>query len=262
MMNYDEFKQKLTTVWGNEFLDVSYQPNDNTFVPESSENTGDTQEHAINISYGDGDISTCCIPLQRAVYKFDKELKSKELDLDKIELFVCNVKNFNCDECPHFLFHDIVVYMRYVISRDNCCLTSTKVTYGFLSYFGVTWDSIFPRAFINTFAQSWGIQNTATLLGYEEENKLYVLTYPGTYSYGGALIMHQDAIEQIYKQLGPFYLIPSSIHELMVIPASAVDDVDMIHRMMLDINCMVVKKEEVLSSHLFYFNGDVLEVAR
>lgn len=50
------------------------------------------------------------------------------------------------------------------------------------------------------------------------------------------------------------YIIPSSIHELLLLPTRNTDDGGEIKKMIKDINDMQVEPEEVLSYSLYYYN--------
>lgn len=262
MMNYDELKQTLITSLGDVFSDTEQQICDDTMIAKVLKQTTliEGQEQKISMSEDSLRILEHSPSIQKAVHTFGNEVSSKELDLDKIELFTCNADNFDCEKYPHITFHDIVVYMKYVVDRVDGVITSVNITHDFMSYFGITWDSVFAKAYANTFSCEWILYNIAAM--FESDGELYALMFKNSFSNGGILFMYPDALKQIYKQFGEFYVLPSSVDELLILPASYTDKIDMLHEAVLSVNSEMPEKKKVLSSHVLYFNGKTLEVLR
>ena len=59
---------------------------------------------------------------------------------------------------------------------------------------------------------------------------------------------------QMAEKLGTdLVILPSSIHEVIVLPVSGKEDYDEMDNMIKDINRDQVAKEEVLSNHFYYY---------
>lgn len=50
------------------------------------------------------------------------------------------------------------------------------------------------------------------------------------------------------------YILPSSVHEVILVPESAVDDVDFIKDMVREVNTTQVEPEEILSGNLYFYD--------
>ncbi len=50
-----------------------------------------------------------------------------------------------------------------------------------------------------------------------------------------------------------FYIIPSSIHELILYKKSGSEDVEEMNRMVREVNASQVREDEVLSDHVYLF---------
>lgn len=53
-----------------------------------------------------------------------------------------------------------------------------------------------------------------------------------------------------------FYIIPSSIHELLILPSDNTDDSDKIREMIKEINDTQVSAEEILSYSLYFYERE------
>lgn len=85
-------------------------------------------------------------------------------------------------------------------------------------------------------------------------DKMYVLTNR-IRSYGAAAILYQGRLEAIGMYLDSnYYVIPSSIHEVIIVPEKEVSGISMLTEMVQEVNETGVSKEEVLSDHAYYYD--------
>lgn len=73
-------------------------------------------------------------------------------------------------------------------------------------------------------------------------------------THGAAVIMYDGLLEAVSERIGSFYVLPSSIHECILAPAS-LGDVGAMTRMVKDINATEVKAEEILYDGCFYYDA-------
>lgn len=86
---------------------------------------------------------------------------------------------------------------------------------------------------------------------------LYVLTNQ-LGSFGAACILYPDILIQIAGQLGEsYYILPSSIHEVIILPKSQAPTLRDLNDMVLEINETQVQFEEVLSDHAYYYDANL-----
>lgn len=79
---------------------------------------------------------------------------------------------------------------------------------------------------------------------------------------GAALISCPEVLKAIGKEIGEeFYVLPSSIHEALILPKSFTDDVEGLNQMVSSINQNEVEPEEQLSNHIYEFDGHSLKLA-
>lgn len=88
----------------------------------------------------------------------------------------------------------------------------------------------------------------------EDEIPMYVLTNSGK-ALGAACILYDGMLKHCAKWLdSSYYLLPSSIHEVILIPEKAVPDERELVAMVRDINRTQVLKTEVLSDQIYFYS--------
>lgn len=90
--------------------------------------------------------------------------------------------------------------------------------------------------------------------GEEEEESLYVLSNK-LRSFGVASMLYDGILEKVGQKLGEnYYILPSSIHEVIVVPESKSPVKQDLEEMVREINETQVEEEEVLSDRVYYFS--------
>lgn len=89
----------------------------------------------------------------------------------------------------------------------------------------------------------------------EHECPMYVLT--NKYSVNGATMMaSKEVLDKIYMDLNEnFYILPSSLHEVILIPEHYSDDVQMLRDIVCEVNNAVVEDRDRLSDNVYYYDG-------
>lgn len=79
---------------------------------------------------------------------------------------------------------------------------------------------------------------------------------------GAALIACPEVLKAISKEIGEeFYILPSSIHEALILPKSFTDDVEDLKQMVQSVNQSDVPMEDRLSNEVYEFDGRSLKIA-
>ncbi len=98
------------------------------------------------------------------------------------------------------------------------------------------------------------ISNAGISCEIEEESPMYVLTN-SLRCFGASCILYPNVLQHIGKHLHEnYYLLPSSVHEIIILPESAGPSKDIINEMILEINQTEIDCEEVLSDHAYYYD--------
>ncbi len=101
-------------------------------------------------------------------------------------------------------------------------------------------------------------QNVSENMG---EETLYVLTNEKK-SFGAIVTMNKDVLRDVQEQIGEdeFFVLPSSMHECLIVPASQVDDPAFFKNMVEEVNETQVDSEERLGEDVLRFNGKKLQI--
>lgn len=87
-----------------------------------------------------------------------------------------------------------------------------------------------------------------------ESSGMYVLSN-SVRNYGASCIFYPHVAEMIGQMLKDnYYIIPSSIHELIIVPESKGLDEDEMNEMIKEVNHTQLAAEEILSEHVYYYD--------
>lgn len=87
-----------------------------------------------------------------------------------------------------------------------------------------------------------------------EQVPMYVLSNPKNY-FGAAVLYYPGMLKQLGETLqSNLIILPSSIHEIIAIPADGRENPEEMNEMIRDINMHQVAAEEVLSDHMYYYD--------
>ena len=83
---------------------------------------------------------------------------------------------------------------------------------------------------------------------------LYVLTNQEKL-YGASAMLYPDVLHDLSDKLSSdLYIIPSSIHEVILLPASEFDQADVLNSLIQEVNTQHLEAEDVLSDHYYYYS--------
>ena len=77
--------------------------------------------------------------------------------------------------------------------------------------------------------------------------------------YGAAVITDTEYLSTILKE--DYYIIPSSIHECILMPCTSEGNVEDFNQMVMAVNTAELSDEDVLSDHIFKFSAETKQIA-
>ncbi|MCI9532981.1 MAG: hypothetical protein HFH38_14975 [Lachnospiraceae bacterium] len=179
------------------------------------------------------------------------------------------------EEVPHVPFLDLAVVFYCLVQEGPYKNGMILIRNEHLRYWGIEAGALFPLARANTpLLLPFTCNSLAELLlpalddeMLEECNlsreslqsgavPMYVVSNRQRQN-GAASLLYQEEMEQVSQKLGgSFYILPSSVHEVIAIPASAAKSPQELSRIVKEINLAEVSPEEVLSDCVYLYDQD------
>ena len=92
-----------------------------------------------------------------------------------------------------------------------------------------------------------------------EEPRQYVMTNKRR-KYGASILLFEDELASVAEKMhGDFYILPSSVHEVLAVPEDLMKDQEL-KEMVKNINDSEVAEEEILSYTIYKYNCRTGEV--
>ncbi len=86
------------------------------------------------------------------------------------------------------------------------------------------------------------------------ECNMYVLSNSEK-MFGAAAILYENIISDFSEKLGcDLYILPSSVHEVIIVPSDSVEFSDKLDEMICEVNETQLPRSEVLSDHFYYYS--------
>lgn len=180
------------------------------------------------------------------------------------------------EDIPHVEFLDLSVVFQCMLAGEVNGLAAMLVHNVHMKLWDVTVDDLFEAAKKNTLhLMGCEIKNMGEVLceimgedaqgdfdydaciaGFGASVPMYVLS--NRYRVEGAVCMfYPEILSDICNMLkSSFYIIPSSIHEVLILPADSITESREIIEMIKEINDTQVAEEEILSYSLYYYDAD------
>ena len=207
---------------------------------------------------------------KRIVYKLINTEKNKEL----------------LNDIPHIEFMDLSIVFQCLVSQKISGLASILVHNTHMKLWDVTLEMLYQEAKENTqklmpYEIKSMEETLCEIIKTEPQNQydndecmkfsignfsdsvpLYVLSNKSKIN-GAACMLYPNLISNFSDTVrSSLYIIPSSIHELLLLPAEDDKDSEEIKGMIREINDTQVQPEEILSYSLYYYNRKERKITR
>lgn len=179
------------------------------------------------------------------------------------------------EDVPHMDFLDLSIVFHCLAKKEQMCTESNLIKNVHLKQWGVPLDMLYKAA----------SENTQRILGYEIQNMygvmcemmkenpektdsvlldkleksilIYVVSNKNR-TEGAACMLYPKFIGDFARALGNnIYIIPSTIHELLLLPAINDNAGEYIKQLIRKINDTAVRPEEILSYSLYYYDREI-----
>ena len=200
------------------------------------------------------------------VYKLVNTAKNKEL----------------LEDVPHVEFLDLSVVFQYLIQNEHFGTASILIHNAHLKLWDISVEELYQVADANTQKlQGYELRSMMDAIRdlmeidaigevadieYMEEHAdnvpMYVLSNKNKVG-GASCILYDGLLADFATAIGgSFYVIPSSIHEVLLLPADKKDEQEEIKAMIKEINDTQVRTEEILSDSLYFFDKEEGQLLR
>ena len=196
-------------------------------------------------------------------YIYDKNIK------DNIVLVLINAETNKelLKTIPHIKFLDLAFVFRWIITKNEYGFSGSIINDSLLKTVNLDTDKLFELAKENTrrllppkvitLKNALKAMNAPKgLLDNTPEYLVFVLS--NIYGVeGAAYIAFDDILSEIRNKLNEsFYILPSSINEVLIIPESFVTS-EFVKEMVRDVNKTIVTQTDKLSENIYFYNGDI-----
>lgn len=203
------------------------------------------------------------------VIKHTLELWGEKEDITPDNLYAAVVNtDKNCEmlkQVPHREYKEMSVIPRYRLTNNTSFLVNKDIC----KQFYMTQEEVLETAIRNTHEMGYTVERLDDVLkecidglSMEEDSCAYVVS--NIYrTNGAAAIFDTSWMEQHAEAIGgSFYIIPSSIHELLTIPENVPLSVSDIQTMVETVNRICVDERDFLSNNVYHYNAKTKSVSQ
>lgn len=183
---------------------------------------------------------------------------------------VCKLINYDRNEeklheIPHVCCLDLALVFYYVLENEEIGNGTILIHNSHLKIWKITEKQLYETARRNTpqlFPYEFkemneileeNFEETGLFREREEELPMYVLSNSRRH-FGAVNIIYDSVLSEIGEKLNDdFYVLPSSIHECIIVPAKVQTSREELEDMVWEINRTQVLPEEVLSDHVYFY---------
>ena len=210
-----------------------------------------------------------------------KELADFGKIRNKISLKLVNVERNEkrLETMPHRMFLDLAITYDVRVTQIADAVGSVAVTNDMMKAWDVTEEQLYELALQNAVKQDRGVVKPLESLMQEwfggdtetdekdytykdfdisiaeeiQETALYVATNRSKTN-GAAVVLYPYLLDTVGTFLGDFFILPSSIHEILLLPADGAMESSELLRMVHEVNASTVAAEEVLSENVYRYD--------
>jgi len=165
--------------------------------------------------------------------------------------------------CPHIRLYDLAVTFRWLAHEDSAGISTALITHKEMKLWKVTLPDILLAAQSNTRRLFPGkIIHMDDLLTEilpgisckDEQIPMYIITNEQQIN-GATSILYENLMKDFTREHpGNYFILPSSIHEMILIPEDRIRDSSVLKDIVPEVNKTVVSEGDVLSDSVYYYN--------
>ncbi len=167
------------------------------------------------------------------------------------------------EEIPHILFLDLAICFYYAFYSDELGEGMILIYNSHMEMWGINHQMLMslaqentPKLFRPTFITLDAIVKNMSIEGEADPApaNFYVVTNEQKMQ-GAACILYPELLEKVAEKMGgSFYMIPSSIHEVIVFKDAGGEDIGYLQAIIREANSSQLSVEDMLSDHPYYYD--------
>jgi len=169
------------------------------------------------------------------------------------------------NKMPYIAYLDFAIVFYILFEVDDSGTATIPITHELIQLWDVSVDEVQQCAFCNapsllpaSFKPMQIVIDELMGTNYSEqeaiEDLMFVLTN-SLRSFGAACILYDGMLDKISEEIGEnFYILPSSIHEMIIVPESNSPSREHLNEMITEVNQTQVDEEEFLSACVYYYD--------
>ena len=213
------------------------------------------------------------------VQVYEKNKVQKDFSLEQVTDFK-NVKDRICfklvnreknaellADIPYVEYQDLAVVFYILVSKDKNGITSITVRNSLMDMWGMDADILYHLAKKNTQRLFRGRVSSMMEVMAEiisdsadafEDSAFPMYVATNVFKMNGACILLYDGVLEKFAEKigGDFYILPSSVHEVLFVPVNRDMDARYLIEMVREVNATQVAPDEVLSDNVYMYHAD------
>lgn len=175
------------------------------------------------------------------------------------------------ERIPHVEYLDLSICFYYAFESESIGNGIINIFNTHMEMWDTTAEELYELAKVNTprlFPEEFvPMGDILREIGPEEECILgmipmYVLTNTKR-SQGAGALLYPGVLENCAEQIGTnFYIIPSSVHEVIIVAAQEASEGEKLHEMIHEVNAGVLLQEEILAEYPYFYDKDKKSLTR
>ena len=165
---------------------------------------------------------------------------------------------------PHKEIEDLSIIYRVIKEIEQDYSSGVVVTNQLLKYLGLSKDELhkiaLEKAPVN---MKFQINGLSELLGIENSDETIDIPYNPMMCisnekmlYGASAIFYPEALERCASAMnGDFFIIPSSVHEVLIYPDDSRISVESLKSIVMEINSQYLDPKEFLSNNVYHYDS-------
>lgn len=165
-------------------------------------------------------------------------------------------------DVPHYRFLDFAILFHCLLCSGEEDYATILIHNSHMDYWGIPKHTLYALARANTpnllpYQLSSMLDLLSDMLPSDADlsamQPMYILSNKGRVN-GASCILYDGLLAAIARQLGSdFIVIPSSIHEVILVPVNGCSEITSYSSMVSEVNDTQLSDDEVLSDHAYYY---------